>query len=63
MSASFMEDDLGREAIIDESNDANTKNPVMAPMNLLSKSAISMKRVKYTRNQRTNVWRNVVCNK
>ena len=32
----------------------------MAPMNLLLKSLMLMKSVRYTRNQRTNVWTKVV---
>ena len=59
-SASLKDDDCGKELIKDDKREAKTKNPVMAPINLLLKSFISMKSVRYTRNQRTNVWRNVV---
>ena len=60
MSASFISADLGRDSNIGDRSDANTRNPVMAPMNLLLKSVTSMNRVKYTRNHRTKVWRKVV---
>ena len=59
-SASFKLDDCGKELIKEDKREAKTKNPVMAPINLLLKSLMSMKRVRYTRNQRTNVWRKVV---
>ena len=61
-SANLSPDDLGREAMVEESREAKTKNPVMAPMNLLLKSLISMNRVRYTRNQRIKVCKNVVIN-
>ena len=57
MSASFKLDDFGKVLMIEERREANTRNPVIAPMNLLSKSLTSMKSVKQTRNQRTKVWR------
>ena len=59
-SANLNDDDLGRELMNVGKTEAKTKNPVIAPMNLLLKSLISMKSVRYTRNQRTNVWRNVI---
>ena len=46
MSANFKLEDLGRELISEESKEAKTRNPVMAPMNLLLKSLMSMKSVK-----------------
>ena len=54
-SASLSPDDFGKDVINDDKREAKTKNPVMAPINLLLKSLVSMKRVKYTRNQSTNV--------
>ena len=54
-SASLNPDDFGKDVIKDDKREAKTRNPVMAPINLLLKSLISMNRVKYTRNQRTNV--------
>ena len=59
-SANLNDDDLGKELMNVGKTEAKTKNPVIAPMNLLLKSLISMKSVRYTRNQRTNVWRNVI---
>ena len=46
MSASFKFDDFGRVLMMEERREANTKKPVIAPMNLLSKSLTSMKSVK-----------------
>ena len=60
ISANFRLEDLGRELISEERREAKTRNPVMAPMNLLLKSETSMKSVKYTRNHRRNVCKKIV---
>ena len=54
-SANLNDEELGKELIKVDKSEAKTKNPVIAPMNLLLKSFMSINRVRYTRNQRTNV--------
>ena len=46
ISANFKPEDFGRELISEESKEAKTRNPVMAPMNRLLKSLMSLKSVK-----------------
>ena len=46
MSANFNTEDFGSELIKEDKREANTKNPVMAPMNLLLKSLMSINKVK-----------------
>ena len=46
ISANFNPDDFGKELINEDRREANTRNPVMAPMNLLLKSLMSMNRVR-----------------
>ena len=51
---------FGRFSPMEERRAARTSREVTAPMNLLLKSAISIKSVMYASSQRRNDWKNVV---